>query len=197
MVSVILREITRCTAEQKAAVRDIRNQESVRKSMYTDHVIGLEEHLAWLERLEKDTKQIVFVVFLGSVVSGVVSINALDRLHKKSDWAFYLDSKARGGLGAALEYALLNYAFDELGLEKLNCEVIETNPAVVKMHLRFGFLEEGFRRSNIEKDGKRIGVHFLGLAKADWISKRGEIAAAYQSIFEKFPVKIESPSVSM
>lgn len=197
MVSVILREITRCTAEQKAAVRDIRNQESVRKSMYTDHVIGLEEHLAWLERLEKDTKQIVFVVILGSVVSGVVSINTLDRLHKKSDWAFYLDSKARGGLGAALEYALLNYAFDELGLEKLNCEVIETNPAVVKMHLRFGFLEEGFRRSNIEKDGKRIGVHFLGLAKADWISKRGEIAAAYQSIFEKFPVKIESPSVSM
>jgi UDP-4-amino-4,6-dideoxy-N-acetyl-beta-L-altrosamine N-acetyltransferase len=178
-------------------VREVRNLESVRRAMYTDSIISLDEHLGWLERLEKDAKQIVFAVLLNDNVSGVVSINALDRLHKKADWAFYLDDKARGGLGAALEYALLNYAFDGLGIEKLNCEVIETNPAVVKMHLKFGFLEEGFRRSNIIKNDKRIGVHFLGLTKADWGAKRREIRVAYQSIFEKFAVKIEAPSVSV
>ncbi|SUX30172.1 UDP-4-amino-4,6-dideoxy-N-acetyl-beta-L-altrosamine N-acetyltransferase [Chromobacterium vaccinii] len=197
MQEVTLREIVKCTFEQKTAVRDIRNQESVRRSMYTDHMIGLEEHLAWIERLEKDTRQIVFVVFLDGIVSGLVSVNALDRLHKKSDWAFYLDSKARGGLGAVLEFSLINYAFDEIGLEKLNCEVIETNPAVVKMHLKFGFVEEGFRRSNIEKDGKRIGVHFLGLTKDDWVIKRDEISENYKSIFEKFQVHIDSTLVSV
>jgi len=160
--------------------------------MYTDHMIGLDEHLAWVDRLEKDTKQIVFVVFLNNKVTGVVSINALDRLHKKSDWAFYLDDNARGGLGAALEYALLSYAFDTLGLEKLNCEVIETNPAVVKMHLKFGFVKEGFRRSNIIKNDARIGVHFLGLTKEDWAVKRKELRLTYKSIFDKFPVTIEA-----
>jgi UDP-4-amino-4,6-dideoxy-N-acetyl-beta-L-altrosamine N-acetyltransferase len=164
--------------------------------MYTDHIIGLAEHFAWIDRLENDKKQIVFVVLLGNKVSGVVSINALDRIHRKSEWAFYLDDKARGGVGAALEYALLNYAFDALGLEKLNCEVIETNPSVVKMHLKFGFLEEGFMRSNIIKNDVRIGVHCLGLLKEDWVVKRAELSLAYKFIFDKFPVTIEAPVFS-
>lgn len=197
MKQVILREITKCNLEQKKEVREVRNLESVRRSMYTDHMIGLDEHLAWIDRLENDTKQIVFVVFINNKVSGAVSINALDRLHKKSDWAFYLDDKARGGLGAALEYGLLNYAFDMLGLEKINCEVIETNPTIVKMHLKFGFLEEGFRRSNIIKNDSRIGVHFLGLTKEDWLVKRVDLALQCKSIFDKFVVSIEASPVSV
>ena len=197
METVVLRDITKCTLDQKKQVRDIRNLESVRRSMYTDHVIGLDEHLAWIEALEKDPGQIVFVVLLNGAVSGVVSINALDRLHKKSDWAFYLDEKARGGLGAALEFALLNYAFDTLGLEKLNCEVIETNPAVVRMHLKFGFAEEGFRRSNVIKNNARIGVHFMGLTKDDWVARREELAVSHTSILDRFSVVVEAPAVSV
>lgn len=45
MNNIILREITKCTEEQTKAVRDVRNQESVRKSMYTEHEIPLNEHL--------------------------------------------------------------------------------------------------------------------------------------------------------
>ncbi len=131
MPNIILREITKCTEEQKKAVREVRNQESVRKSMYTEHEIPLNEHLGWVERLQTDTRQIVFVVLVEGIVSGVVSVNAIDRLHLKSDWAFYLDENVRGGLGAALEFNLINFVFTELGLEKLNCEVIETNEAVV------------------------------------------------------------------
>ncbi len=197
MKQVILREIIKCNLEQKKEVRGVRNLESVRRSMYTDHMIGLDEHLAWIDRLENDTNKIVFVVFLNHKVSGVISIQALDRLHKRSDWAFYLDDKARSGFGATLEYCFLNYAFDTLGLEKLNCEVIETNPSVVKLHLKFGFLEEGFRRSNIIKNDSRIGVHFLGLTKEDWLVKRIDLALKYKSSFDKFAVSIEAPNVSV
>lgn len=191
MPDVILRQISNCTLEQKKAVREIRNHNSVRRSMYSDHLITLDEHLGWIEQVAQDDRQIVFVVLLEGKVSGVVSINALDRLHKKSDWAFYLDQEARGGLGAALEFNLINFAFDSLGLEKLNCEVIETNRAVVKMHKKFSFVEEGFRRSNIEKDGGRIGVHFLGLTRDDWLNTRDRIYEGYKSILDKFTVAIE------
>ena len=57
MINVALREIIRCEGVQKKAVRDVRNQLSVRKSMYTEHEIALDEHLDWLERLGSDTKQ--------------------------------------------------------------------------------------------------------------------------------------------
>lgn len=56
MTNILLREITRCTDDQKRAVRDVRNQETVRKSMYTEHEISLNEHLAWVEDLKQDKK---------------------------------------------------------------------------------------------------------------------------------------------
>lgn len=192
MKSIVLREITQCSLEQKKKVRDIRNQESVRQLMFTDHVVSLDEHFAWIDKLEKEKRQIVFVVLLNEQVLGVVSINSLDLSHKKSDWAFYLDDNSRGFLGAVLEFFIINYAFDVLGLEKLNCEVIETNPSVVKMHLKFGFLEEGFRRSNIVKNEKRIGVYLLGLTKADWYVKRDMLSVLYRSIFERFSVAVQT-----
>lgn len=191
MLYVVLKEINHCTLEQKKVVRTVRNELSVRKCMYTDHEIYLDEHLDWIEGLRSDYKQIVFVVFVDSVVSGVVSVNEIDSRHKKSDWAFYLSENVRGGLGAALEFSLLDFVFNHIKLEKLNCEVIETNENVVKMHKKFGFIQEGFRRSNVEKNGERKGVYFLGITKKEWLDKRSKISKMYESILSKFDISIE------
>ena len=191
MTKILLREITKCTDKQKKSVREVRNQESVRKSMYTEHKIPLNEHLAWVERLQSDNRQIVFVVLLDDVVSGVVSVNAIDRLHLKSDWAFYLDANVRGGLGAALEFGLINFVFQRVGLEKLNCEVMETNEAVVKLHKKFGFVEEGFRRENIIKNENKVGVFFLGLTKSDWEKEKEKVKNRYEKVIDKFDLEIE------
>ena len=191
MTKILLREITKCTDEQKKSVLKVRNQESVRKSMYTEHKIPLNEHLAWVERLQSDNRQIVFVVLVDDVVSGVVSVNAIDRLHLKSDWAFYLDANFRGGLGAALEFGLINFVFQRVGLEKVNCEVIETNETVVKLHKKFGFVEEGFRRENIIKNGNRVGVFFLGLTRSDWAREKETVKNRYEKVINKFDLEIE------
>lgn len=191
MTQIILREIIKCNADQQKALRDIRNQYGIRKSMYTEHEITLDEHLNWAEQLKNDKRQIVFIVLVNGAVSGMVSVNALDRLHKKSDWAFYLGEDVRGGLGATLEYTFINFVFEKLKLEKLNCEVIEINEAVVKLHKRFGFVEEGFRRENIEKDGKRLGVFFLGLTKSDWAICKPEVFEKYRKTLEKFDISVE------
>jgi len=98
---------------------------------------------------------------------------------------------ARGGLGSALEYSFIDFIFNTLGMEKLNCEVIEGNDAVVKLHKKFLFQEEGFRRSSILKNGVRMGIHFLGLTKEDWLAGRGEIQERYKGVFEKFSVSIK------
>ncbi len=186
-----LHDITKCNASEQHAVRNIRNQLAVRRSMYNEHLISLEEHQDWIKRLAFDRKQIVFIVFVGDAVSGVVSVNSIDWLHKKADWAFYLDENVRGGLGAALEFALINFVFEKLNLEKLNCEVIETNSTVVKLHKKFGFEQEGFRRENIVKDEKRIGVFFLGLTRSDWQRAKLNVYERSKRIIDKFNISIE------
>lgn len=191
MLSINLRKINLCTTAQQKAILNIRNEPSVRNSMYTDHHISLDEHLNWVEILKNDKTQIVFIILVNDIASGVLSISALDLVHKKSDWAFYLTDKVRGGLGTALEFSLLNFAFDDLLLEKLNCEVIETNDVIVKLHKKFGFIEEGFKNSNIEKNGTRIGVYFLGITKDEWVSKRLYFQEKNKFMIEKFNIRIE------
>lgn len=194
---ITLKNITSCSEEEQYLVKQVRNQESVRKSMYTDHKISEEEHGNWLEKCHWNDKnpdssvQSVFTVFIDHKVSGVVSVNAIDRQHKKADWAFYLDENLRGGLGAVLEYNFINFLFEQYDIEKLNCEVIETNPAVVKLHKKFGFIEEGFRRSNIIKDKKRIGVHFLGLTKEEWNESKFGFYKKYKKFLDTHTLNIE------
>ncbi len=186
---IILKEILKCSKTLQINVLSIRNEKNIRAAMYTDHEISEEEHFSWLENLKSDDRQKVFAV-LGENDSplGVVSVNDIDLKHSKADWAYYLSATERGGLGAALEWMLIEYVFDELKLEKLNCEVIDTNTAVVKMHCKFAFEKEGFRRSNIIKNSERIGVHFLGLTSEDWFAKREDIYAKYTKILSRFDV---------
>jgi UDP-4-amino-4,6-dideoxy-N-acetyl-beta-L-altrosamine N-acetyltransferase len=188
-----LKKLTALTLEQQLQIREVRNEVGIRSVMYTEQEIGLNEHLQWVNRLKSDKKQIVFgVLNEKNNPIGAVSVNSLDILHKKADWEFYLDKNERGGLGAALEYNLIEYVFNVLGIEKLNCEVIETNETVVKLHKKFFFTEEGFRKENIEKNGKRIGVYFLGLTKTNWLANKKEILKKYKAILEKFSIKFEN-----
>ena len=191
MTKILLREIIKCTHEQKQALRKIRNQDGVRKYMYTDHIISLDEHLAWVQHLQRNNQQAVFIVLMDGVVGGVVSVNEIDRINLKSDWAFYLNASIWGGLGAALEFGLINFIFQTRGLEKLNCEVIKTNEAVVKLHKKFGSVEEGFRRENIIKNENRIGVFCLGLTKSDWVKKKEMVKKRYERVINKFDLEIE------
>jgi UDP-4-amino-4,6-dideoxy-N-acetyl-beta-L-altrosamine N-acetyltransferase len=162
--------------------------------MYTDHIVSESEHINWIKRLSEHDTTLVFAILGASDAPlGAVSANALDRLHHKSDWAYYLTENARGGIGAAVEASFIDFAFDSLGIEKLNCEVIEGNDSVIKLHKHFLFSDEGFRRSNVIKNDARMGVHLLGLTKAEWTNGRSAIYSKYQSVLNRFDIVIERP----
>ena len=189
---IVLREISALDPRGQWRIREIRNEPSIRAVMYTDHEIQIDEHQDWLDRLRHDKCRIAFAVVddkIGPI--GMVSVSELDWRHRKADWAFYLTETERGGLGAALELTLLDFVFDRLGLEKLNCEVIEGNDAVIRLHSKFGFEEEGFRRSNIEKSGVRLGVHLLGLQRNVWLKRRDIVRQDYKTVLDRFTLDIE------
>ncbi|WP_415771400.1 UDP-4-amino-4,6-dideoxy-N-acetyl-beta-L-altrosamine N-acetyltransferase [Pseudomonas sp. LB3P38] len=165
--------ILEVSRQVQSRVRDLRNQPDVRQYMYTDHEISDAEHTAWLGSLPDNPRQSVFVLMLDGAVRGVVSLNAISTLHKTADWAFYLDSELQGqGLGSRLEFWLLDHAFGVAGLEKLNCEVLQSNPAVIRLHQKFGFSIEGVRRQNIIKDNVRVDVVMLGITRQEWAAQR-------------------------
>lgn len=170
-------------ADQQARVRHLRNLPEVRKFMYTDHEISEAEHAKWIESLSGNMRQQVFVILMDGSPAGVVSLSAINREHGTADWAFYLDTTLQGkGLGSQVEFWMLDYAFGAAGLEKLNCEVLEINPAVIKMHQKFGFSIEGIRRENILRNGKRIGVVLLGITKSEWQARRPSLVPVVERL---------------
>jgi UDP-4-amino-4,6-dideoxy-N-acetyl-beta-L-altrosamine N-acetyltransferase len=191
--SIQLVPITQLETDAQLAIREIRNDPDVRKVMYTDHLIGVNEHLQWISNLKNDTSQIVFGILdeVGRRPLGVVSLTALDAKNKRSDWGFYLAPTERGqGIGTAVEKRFLEFAFETMALEKLNGTILEGNPAAVRFYKRFGFEEEGFRKSDILKDGRRIGVHLLGLQKILWAQHEPLLRKAYGEVFERFAIEI-------
>ena len=195
----VLKNICDCSVAQQEQILDLRNSDTIRREMYTDRIITRDEHFNYIEQLRIDRSRVVFCVLAeNSDAVGILSISQIDRTHKKCDWAFYLAGNVRGGVGSALEFFLIDFVFNIGGMKKLNCEVIETNEAVVAMHKKFGFIQEGLRRYNIVKDGNRIGVYFLGLTDLDWrrirddiVSRIGEKLSDIDISFYKEPSQFE------
>jgi len=173
-------------------LREIRNEPEIRRWSYTDHEITKDEHSRWLASLAENDRQLVCgVLDVDGTVIGAINAGGIDRQNYNAEWSFYLTSKVRGnGIGAVLEYHFVDYIFSALDIEKLSCEVIEGNTEVISLHKRFGFQEEGFRRSHIRKESGRLGVHEFGLLREEWLPHRERLARRYGAVFDQFTVTI-------
>lgn len=162
------------------AVRQMRNAEGVRRYMYQEHIISPEEHRAWVQSLRGNDRERFMVVECRNELVGVVALRNIRMQDRAADWAFYLSEAVQGkGVGGVVEYKLLQLAFGELSLHKLNCEVLETNPAVIEMHQKFGFKVEGVRRANVMKEDRRLDVYLLGILPDEWAAQRDRFARLF------------------
>jgi UDP-4-amino-4,6-dideoxy-N-acetyl-beta-L-altrosamine N-acetyltransferase len=169
-----MNELRPLTAEDSPTLLRWRNLPEIARYMYTDHTIPPEEHAAWFERtLQRDDARYWIIVADGIDV-GVVNLTEVNLRHRTGSWAFYIaDPAARGkGTGAFTEYTMLELAFSEMELRKLSCEVLASNPAVLTMHERFGFVREGCFREQILKAEGPIDVHRLGILSREWSKAR-------------------------
>jgi len=154
-----------------------RNLPEVAKYMYTDHLISDSEHEAWFNAAMMETSKRYWIITLNSEDVGLANITDIDEHNRRCFWAFYLaSSSVRGqGVGSYVEYFVLSHVFDELGLNKLCCEVLEFNEAVVGMHKSFGFVEEGRFREHILKQGVAHDVVRLAMLRSEWLMTRPAI----------------------
>lgn len=149
-----------------------RNAPSVRANMYTRHEISLTEHLAWWARSEGRSDQQYFMYELQGAPMGIVAFTGIDLSNRNASWAFYSCPGAPKGTGTKMEYLALEYAFDDLRLNKLFCEVLAFNSAVIKLHQKFGFKIEGIFREQHMVGDSFVDVYRLGVLASEWHGQR-------------------------
>lgn len=146
-----------------------RNKDSVRLNMYNPEVISIETHQVWFDSMLKNKTCQYFIYEQNNEPLGVLSFSEIDEKSKKASWAFYSGATNVRGIGSEMEKLALDYAFNELNLNKLCCEVLEFNSAVIRFHRKFGFKIEGIRKQNYFRDDRFYDVYQLALFKNDYL----------------------------
>ncbi len=167
--AIELKPFADLNSQEAEHILAIRNEGDIRKNMYTDQVIELAEHVSWMDRTSARDDVLWFAVLFQGQISGAVGLTTIVAAHARAEWAFYISKEVHGkGLGSALEFKFLDWAFSKRKLHKLNCEVLAFNTAVIALHKKFGFREEGVRRDHIYRAGERIDTVLLGITASEW-----------------------------
>lgn len=166
--------LTPLTQTDIELVRTWRNSPDVAQYMYTDEPITAEQQAAWFARVETDSTSRYWLIEYDGRKLGLASLTGISHTFGSCYWAFYLgDTSIRGaGLGAKVEYNVLEYVFNELGLHKLRCEVMTFNDKVIAMHEKFGFRREAYYRQHVRKNGIWQDVVGLAILKSEWETYR-------------------------
>lgn len=154
-------------------VRRWRNSENVRKWMYNDHIISEEEHLRFINSLKESKDKIYWLVKKEDLPIGVLNFININWKHKRAYFGMYANPENKiPGVGRILDRIAIKVAFDLLNLHTLKLEVIETNKAVINLHKKMGFKEEGRLKDFVCKDGKWLDVIVMGMINPN--HKKGE-----------------------
>ena len=104
---------------------------------------------------------------------GFISFTNISQLHGRTSWAFYIgEADAPRGSGAVMEYFAIDYAFLVLKVHKLCCEVFAFNSGVIKLHKKFGFLEEGRFIGHYKKCENYEDIICLAKFSSSWTEER-------------------------
>lgn len=144
-----------------------RNDPEVRRYMYTQHKIGLDEHRRWFEISQRNTARHLLIFEQQNVPLGFVNITEGTAGHV-ADWGFYLAPEAPRGTGRLLGQATLDFAFGQLRLHKICGQALGFNERSIRFHLALGFTQEGvLRDQHFDGDHYHAVIHF-GLLRNEW-----------------------------
>lgn len=151
-----------------------RNHESIRKNMYTNHVITTEEHNQWFLGVLKAENCRAFLFHYKKEAIGFCNLYRLDPVHKTGTWTFYLANISQHtprGCGRVLGFLAMNYFFSVLKYHKLYAEVISLNNKSLKMHQFLKWKEEGILKEHFLRDGQYHDIHLLAFFAANWLEQ--------------------------
>ncbi len=114
------------------------------------------------------------ILYKGEVV-GIAGYNEIDWRNKIAYIGYWLGEKYQGkGIMTRAAKGLTDYAFEGLGLHKVDIRAAEENHKSRSVPKRLGFKEEGKIRAGELLYGKYVDHVVYGLLKEEWERQKGE-----------------------
>lgn len=135
---------------------------------------NLNNQNSWFSTLDvNSTNQRFAIEIEGLGLIGTANLVNIDWKNKNAFHGMLLgDKDIRGkGLGVDTVMAIMKFAFEELGLERLDGSMIEYNEASLKMYIqKCGWREEGRQRNWYFRKNRFWDKILVGITKSDYLS---------------------------
>ena len=106
--------------------------------------------------------------FLGSLL-----VHSLHARHRRAELGFWLIPAARGrGVARRALELLIDWAWDALGVDRLEMTTTPDNQGVAAVAAALGFAREGTMRARNLERGERVDVVMFGLLREEWLASR-------------------------
>ncbi len=164
------------TEQDTANIIKWRNAPSVVEHFIYRTPLDEKSHLNWLHNrvLTGDVAQFVIVDNTDKKDVGSVYLRDIDKTHKKCEYGIFIgEESCRGrGIGSKAAKLALEYAFNELGLNRVFLRVFADNKRAIKSYENAGFKYEGTFKQDVIIDGKPYDMVFMAVLREEW--KKGE-----------------------
>lgn len=111
--------------------------------------LTIQEATAWLERMSACPN--CWSIQVDGRCVGTTRLHHLDRENRRARYAIGIfDARARGlGYGTEATRLVLRYAFETLGLHRVDLRVLAFNRQAIACYERCGFVQEGVEREGV------------------------------------------------
>lgn len=144
--------------------------------MYNDQIITEKQHHQWFKNVSSSKTERYFIFSIDHTDTGFVSFKDVDHHHHHCHWGFYIgEVQSPKGSGSVMGFLALEWAFQQLEVEKVYGEVLSNNEKSLSYHQSLGFRKEGHFRNHIVRNNKYLDVIRYGLLKEEWIAEKPKV----------------------
>lgn len=139
--------------------------------LHYDLPLDFDKTIEWYQNNKKNKNRYDMIIEYNNIPVGVIGIINIDK--KKGEYYITLGEKKykRKGIAFRASKLLLDYAFNDLKLEKIWLCVDEKNIAARKLYEKIGFRLEGILIKDIFFKNEMINRCMYGLCRNEWMKK--------------------------
>jgi RimJ/RimL family protein N-acetyltransferase len=127
----------------------------------------------WVDPPELEAWEFVVADAKSDAFFGTIMLHSFDWKNKRAELGAWIAAAARDqGVGSAALDLLLAWAFDDVGLERIEMTALPENENVPHIAEKFGFTYEGRLRERNYERGRRVDLLIWGLLKNDTARRR-------------------------
>lgn len=130
--------------------------------------VNYEKEAKWLEStLLQNTPHTYFGVEFDGKLVGITSLRNIDQLNRQAEFAIFIIETR--GIGQDATNQTLNFAFQDLGLERVWLKVMTDNAPAIKLYQKCGFVEEGVMRKSVFKKGQFVDQIMMAILREEFL----------------------------